>query len=99
MLRSPVSATAAGRHDEDQRPKSKRIVDKLASFQLSLDHTLKEGTNCSRRRVNDLPETFTCLELSLAKTNSQMTTLRRLVYKHFAAIETACDASSNRSLF
>jgi hypothetical protein len=71
----------------------------MSGFQLSLDHTLKEGTNIGRRRFNDLPETFTFLELSIAKTNSQMTMVRRLVYKHFAATETACDASSNRSLF
>jgi hypothetical protein len=70
-------------------------VDKLFAFQPSLNHTLKEGTNVGRRRCNDLPETFTFLELSFAKTNPQMKTHERLVYKHFAAIENACDTSSN----
>jgi hypothetical protein len=82
---------AAGRHDEEQRRKFYAIVDKMSVLQPSLDHTLKEGTNETRRRLNDLPKTFTFLELSFAITNSQMTMVRRLVYKHFAAIEIACD--------
>jgi len=73
----------------------KPIVDKLFTFQPSLDHTLKEGTNVTCRRINDLPKTFTFLELSFAKTNSQMKTSQRLVYKHFAAIEIACESTFN----
>ena len=86
---------AAARHDELQRRKSNLEVDKLFTFQPWLDHTLKEGTNASRCRFNDLPETFTFLELSFALTNPQMKTRQRLVYKHFAAIEMACDTNLN----
>ncbi len=82
----------AGRHDEDQRQKSFNNVDKLSVFQLLLDHTLKEGTNLTCCRDDDLPKTFTFLEFSFAITNSQMTMFRRLVYKHFAAIETVCES-------
>lgn len=90
---APREPRATGRHDEDQRQRFFNNVDKLSVFQPLLDHTLKEGTNFGRRRSNDLPETFTFLELSFAITNSQMTTFRRLVYKHFAAIEIACESN------
>jgi hypothetical protein len=90
---APPQPRAAGRHDEDQRQKFFRNVDKLSNIQPLLDHTLKEGTNLTRRRTNDLRETFTFLELSFAITNSQMTMFRRLVYKHFAAIENACESN------
>ena len=89
---------AAGRHEEDQRQKSFNNVDKLSVFQLLLDHTLKEGTNLTCCRDDDLPKTFTFLEFSFAITNSQMTMFRRLVYKHFAAIEIACESNFHLDL-
>lgn len=95
---APPEPRAAGRHDEDQRQKSFNNVDKLSIFQPLLDHTLKEGTNLARCRDDDLPKTFTFLEFSFAITNSQMTMFRRLVYKHFAAIEIACESNFHLDL-
>ena len=60
--------------------------------------TRKEGTNLTCCRDDDLPKTFTFLECSFAETNPQMKTPQRLVYKHFAAIEIACDANVNSDL-
>jgi hypothetical protein len=64
------------------------------------NHTFKEVTNYRRCRANDLRETFAFLELSFALTNPQMMTqatsvAQRLVYKHFAAIEMACETNVN----
>ena len=42
-------------------------VDKMSTVRPTPDHTLKEGTNRACRRFNDLPETFTFLELSFVK--------------------------------
>ena len=98
MQRGPSQPKAAGRHDEDQRRNLNSNVDKMLAFQPLLDHTLKEGTNLTCCRDDDLPKTFTFLEFSFAKTNSQMKTPQRLVYKHFAAIEVACESNVNSDL-
>jgi hypothetical protein len=67
MQRGPSQPKAAGRHDEDQRRNLNSNVDKMLAFQPLLDHTLKEGTNLTCCRHDDLPKTFTFLEFSFAK--------------------------------